>query len=108
MSIRLCASRQRSLYSSRRENEMGGVCSARGKMRTAYSFFLFFGKPKGKIPLGRRRSRCEDNIKIDIRVIGCEGVAPGLVQWWALVNTKMAVFWVVAPCSLVVSDSSPC
>jgi hypothetical protein len=28
------------------------------------------GKPEGKIPLGRPRRRCVDNIKMDLREIG--------------------------------------
>jgi hypothetical protein len=35
------------------------------------------GKPEGKGPLGRRRCRWEDNIKIDVQVVGC-GVWTGL------------------------------
>jgi hypothetical protein len=31
------------------------------------------GKPEGKRPLGRHRSRCED-IKMDVRVIGWDGM----------------------------------
>jgi hypothetical protein len=30
------------------------------------------GKPKGKSPLGRRRHRWEDNIKMDPKEIGCD------------------------------------
>jgi hypothetical protein len=32
------------------------------------------GKPDGKRPLGRPRSRWVDDIKIDLREIGCDGV----------------------------------
>jgi hypothetical protein len=32
------------------------------------------GKPEGKRPLWRRRRRREDNIKIDLRETGLEGV----------------------------------
>jgi len=31
-------------------------------------------KPEGKRPLGRRRSRWEDNIKMDLQKIGCGGM----------------------------------
>jgi hypothetical protein len=34
-------------------------------MRSAYRFFV--GKPEGKKPLGRPRSRWEDNIKMDLQ-----------------------------------------
>jgi hypothetical protein len=52
------------------------------------------GKPDGKRPLGRPRSRWEDNIKMDLRVIGRVGVdwiepAQDREQWRALVNTVM-------------------
>ena len=30
------------------------------------------GKPKGKRPLGRPRHRWEDNIKMDLREVGCD------------------------------------
>jgi hypothetical protein len=29
------------------------------------------GKPEGKRPLGRPRRRWEDNIKMDLQVVGC-------------------------------------
>jgi hypothetical protein len=38
----------------------------RGEMRT----WFWWGKPKIKSPLGRPRSRCEDNIKMDIQAKG--------------------------------------
>jgi hypothetical protein len=36
-----------------------------GAKRNAYRFLV--GKPEGKRPLGRPRSRWEDNIKMDLR-----------------------------------------
>jgi hypothetical protein len=30
--------------------------------------------PEGRRPLGRRRSRWENGIRMDVREIGCEGV----------------------------------
>jgi hypothetical protein len=41
-------------------------------MRTAYS--ILAGKPEGKRPFGRRKSRWKDNIKMDLREIGREDV----------------------------------
>jgi hypothetical protein len=32
------------------------------------------GKPEGKRPLGRPRHRWEDNIKMNIQEVGCEGM----------------------------------
>jgi hypothetical protein len=43
-----------------------------GETRTAYRILV--GKPKGKRPLGKPRRRWVDNIKIDLREIGWEGV----------------------------------
>jgi hypothetical protein len=31
---------------------------------------ILVGRPEGKRPLGRRRRKCEDNIKIDLQVVG--------------------------------------
>jgi hypothetical protein len=31
------------------------------------------GKPEGKIPLSRRRHRCENNIKKCFKKVGCQG-----------------------------------
>jgi len=42
------------------------------EMRDAYNILV--GKPEGKCPLGRPRSRWEHNIRIDLREVGCEGV----------------------------------
>jgi hypothetical protein len=39
-----------------------------GEMRNAYKIFV--RKPEGKRPLGRPRSRWEDNVKMDLREIG--------------------------------------
>jgi hypothetical protein len=52
------------------------------------------GKPEGKRPLGRPRRRWVDNIKMDLREIGWNGVdwidlAQDRDQWRALVNTVM-------------------
>jgi len=51
-------------------------------------------EPEGKRPLGRPRLRWEDNIKMDLQEVGCEGMDwIELVQdrdrWWALVNAVM-------------------
>jgi hypothetical protein len=52
------------------------------------------GKPEGKIPLGRPSRRWEDNIKMDLQVVGCGGMdwiklAHDRDRWRALVNTVM-------------------
>ena len=43
-----------------------------GKMRGVYRVFV--GKPEGKRPLGRPRHRREDNVKVDLQVVGCGGM----------------------------------
>jgi hypothetical protein len=55
---------------------------------------VLVGKPESKRPLGRRRCRWEDNIKLDPREIGIDGanliqLAQDRVQWRACVNTVM-------------------
>jgi hypothetical protein len=47
-----------------------------------------------KRPLGRPRRRCEDNIKLDLKEIGIDGVnwiklVQDTVQWQAFVNMVM-------------------
>jgi hypothetical protein len=60
--------------------------------RNAYRILV--GKPEGKRPLGRPRRRWVDNIKMDLREIGWDGMdwielAHDRDQWRALVNTVM-------------------
>jgi hypothetical protein len=44
------------------------------------------GKPEGRRPLGRSRHRWNDNIKMDLREIGWDGVAwTGLI--WLRIGT---------------------
>jgi hypothetical protein len=55
---------------------------------------ILVGKPEGKRPLGRPRRRWVDNIKMDLREIGWDGVdwidmAQDRDQWRALVNTVL-------------------
>jgi hypothetical protein len=45
-------------------------------------------------PLGRPRSRWKDNIKVDLKEMGCEDVdwirlAQGSVQWQAVMNVVL-------------------
>jgi hypothetical protein len=54
------------------------------------------GKPEGKSPFGRPRRRWEDNIKIDLQVVGCGGMdwieeAQDRNRWRALVNMVMNI-----------------
>jgi hypothetical protein len=43
-----------------------------GEKRNAHRILV--GKPEGKKPLGRLRLRCMDNIKMDLREIGWDGM----------------------------------
>jgi hypothetical protein len=42
-----------------------------GEMTNVYKILV--GKPEGRRPLGRRRRRWKDNIKLDLKAKGCEG-----------------------------------
>jgi hypothetical protein len=55
---------------------------------------ILVGKTEGMRPLGRPRRRWMDNIKMDLREIGSDGMDwidldEDRNQWRALVNTKM-------------------
>jgi len=55
---------------------------------------VLVGKPEGKRPLGRPRRRWEDNIKMDLQEVGCEGMewiemTQHSDRWWAHVNVVM-------------------
>ena len=55
---------------------------------------ILVGKPEGKKPLGRPRLRWEDNIKMDLYELRCEGMdwndlARDKNRWQALVNALM-------------------
>jgi hypothetical protein len=61
-----------------------------GERRDVYRVLV--GRPEGKRPLGRPRRRWEDNIKMDRREIGIDGVNwiqlyQDRVQWRTCVNT---------------------
>ena len=43
-----------------------------GKRRSVYRVLL--GKPEGKRPHERRKHRWEDNIMMDLQVVGCGGM----------------------------------
>jgi hypothetical protein len=71
---------------------MGRACSTNGEKRNAYRILV--AKPGSKRPLGRPRRRWVDNIKMDLREIGRDGVnwidlSQDRDQWMALVNTVM-------------------
>jgi 3-oxoacyl-ACP reductase-like protein len=63
-----------------------------GESRGVYRVLV--GKLEGMRPLGRARRRWEDNIKMDLEEVGCEGldwitVALYMSRWRALVIAVM-------------------
>jgi hypothetical protein len=71
---------------------MSRACSTNGERRNACRILV--GKPEGSKPLGRPRHKWMDNIKMDLRDIGWDGIdwidlAQNRDQWRALVNTVM-------------------
>jgi hypothetical protein len=69
-----------------------GHVARRGDTRNAYKILV--GKPQGKRPVGRPRRRWVDNIKMDLREIGWDGInwidlAQDRDQRRALVNMVM-------------------
>ena len=63
-----------------------------GERRGVYRVFV--GEPERKRPLGRRRLRWEDNIKMDFQKVGCGDMdwielADERDRWRALVNAVM-------------------
>jgi hypothetical protein len=51
---------------------MAGTCSTNGEKGNAY--WTLVGKPEGKRPVGRLRRKWVNNIKIDLREIGWDGM----------------------------------
>jgi hypothetical protein len=71
---------------------MGRACSTNGEKRNAYRILV--GKSERNRPLGRPRRMWVNNIKMDLREMGWDGidwidVANDRDQWRALVNTVM-------------------
>jgi hypothetical protein len=64
------------------EDEVGRTCDTHGEGRGVYRVLV--GRPEGKRPLGRPRSRWEDNIKLDLREVGIDGV-----NWIRLVQDRV-------------------
>ena len=69
-----------------------GYVARIGKKRGVYRVLV--GKPEGKRPFGRPRHRWEDNIRMDLREVGCGGMdrmelAQDRDRWRAFVNAVM-------------------
>ena len=72
----------------------GRMESAGARMERGGAVRGLVGKPERKRPLGRPRSRWEDNIKMDLQEVGCGSMdwielAQNRDSWWALVNAVM-------------------
>ena len=62
--------------------------------RTCSTYRVLVGKPVGNRSLGRPRRRCEDNIKMDLKEVGCVSgdwiaLAEDRDQWRAYVRAVM-------------------
>jgi len=73
-----------------------GHVACMGERRGVYRVLV--EKPEGTRPLGRPRRRWENNIKMDLKEMGCGGMdwielAQDRDRWWALVNVVMNL-WV--------------
>ena len=58
-----------------------GHVARMGEERGVYRALV--GKPEGRSPLGRPRRRWEDNIRMDLREVGC-----GCVDWMELAEDR--------------------
>ena len=72
--------------------------------RNAYRVLV--GKLEGKRPLGRRRRKWEDNIKKDLRKVGCDpgdwiAIAEDRIQWRTYVRAVMNLRVHLNPISLL-------
>jgi hypothetical protein len=63
---------------------MNGTCSTQREVRNACDILV--GKPEGKIQFGRRRSRWEDDIRMDLRETGLSG------SIWLRIQTSGGLF----------------
>ena len=60
-----------------RKMRWAGYVARIGERRAVYRVLV--GKPEGRRPMGRHRRRWEDNIRMDLREVGC-----GCVDWMEL------------------------
>jgi hypothetical protein len=85
------------MMKSRRMRWAGNVARM-GEKRNAYSILV--GQLEVKIPPGRPKRRWVDNVEMDYREIGWDGIdwidlASDRDQWRALVNTSSIKCWKV-------------
>ena len=74
------------------KNEMGWTCGTYGGGEGVYKVLV--GKPEGTSPLGRPRRRWVDNIRMDLRRVGCGymdwiGLAQDRYSWRTFVSAVM-------------------
>jgi hypothetical protein len=70
-----------------KENKVGRTCGTHWRGQKVYRILV--GKPEGRRPLGRRRRRWEDGIRMDLREIDWIQLTQDRGRWWSLVNTVM-------------------
>ena len=76
-----------------RANAIGGECGTYGRQEMCIQG-CSGERSEGRRPLGRRRRRWENNIKMDLKEVGC-GVTDWIElaqdrdRWWALVSAVM-------------------
>jgi len=75
-----------------RSMRFAGHVACIGERRVVYRVLV--GKPEGRGPLERPRRRWEDNIKMDLKEVGCgdqdwTDLAEDMDRWRALVNAVM-------------------
>jgi len=75
-----------------RKMRWAGHVARTGEKRGVYRVLV--GKSEGKRPLGSPRRRWEDNIKMDLQEMGCEGMdwielTQDRDRWRALMNAVM-------------------
>jgi hypothetical protein len=90
--IDLCSSPNIVRVIKSRRMRWAGHVACMGERRGAYRVLV--GKPEGRRPLGRPMRRWEDNIKMDLREVGCGcvdwiGLAQDRDRWRALLSAVM-------------------
>ena len=73
---------------------MGRTCSTYGAIQKFIGYRVIVGRPEEKKTSGRTRRRWEDNIKIDLREVGCDpgewiDLAEDRDQWRACIRAVM-------------------
>ena len=51
---------------------MGRECSTYGEIQKCIIYRVLVGRPEGKRPLWRPRRTWEDNVRMDLREVGCD------------------------------------